>query len=137
MGRVNRWGFAFPFFIVKYGITWSTSTAENECMGATATAVAVVDRLNRLLLQKCPKARTVCNAAFSIVVGDGTARLYVTWRGDENIYYTRAVAFFDLQIDLGLRELSLCVKKIIDWGKDTRLREIKRALEAIGKADSK
>ncbi|KAK8131090.1 hypothetical protein PG984_007528 [Apiospora sp. TS-2023a] len=137
MGRVNEWGLAFPFFVVKYGIKYSTKVAESECMGATATAVAVVERLNRLLLQKCPKAQTVCNAAFSIAVGEGSARLWITWRGDEKVYYMRRVATFDMDVDLGLREMSLCVKKIIAWGKGACLQEIQQALEAISGADSK
>lgn len=137
MGRVNGRGLAFPFLVVKYGIKHSTKVAESECMGATSTAVAVIDRLNRLLSKKCPEAQTVCNAAFSIVVGDGSAKLWVTWSGGKQAYYMREVAFFNLKRDIGLREMSLCVKEVIAWGKGTRLQEIQRALEALGEADSK
>ncbi|KAK8044149.1 hypothetical protein PG993_004173 [Apiospora rasikravindrae] len=127
---------AFPFLIIEYisdqGIRWA---AENQCMGGSATSVAMVNGLNDML-KKCNETQRVNNTAFSFVINHFHAMLYVSWMGEgEKEYLVRRLLMFDLYAGNEFSKFTTCVKIIINWGKGDRLKEIKWALDVIGGKD--
>ncbi|KAK7941348.1 uncharacterized protein PG986_013735 [Apiospora aurea] len=140
MGRASETELAFPFFIIEYkSDQGSHSVAENQCLGGSATCVAIINGLNDML-KKCDVIRRVNTTAFSFVIDHRGAESYVSWMGeDEEEYRMQPLSEFRFikggQSELG--EFATCVRNIINWGKGARLREIKWALDAIGEKDRK
>ncbi|KAK7932283.1 hypothetical protein PG985_002995 [Apiospora marii] len=72
----------FPFFIIEYKSDAGRRTvAQNQCLGGSATCVAIINRLNELL-GKYPRSQEVCNVAFSFVIDLQHAELFISWMGD-------------------------------------------------------
>ena len=65
------------------------------------------------------------------------ARLYVSWKYNELQYYMRKVDSFLLQKPKDYVEFRKHVLNIIDWGKDGRLKEIRKSLDNLLKESRK
>ncbi|KAK7992335.1 hypothetical protein PG988_001129 [Apiospora saccharicola] len=82
IGEASPHDIFFPFVIIEYkSDSGSRAVAVNQCLGGSATCVAIMDRLNTLL-EKYPGAKKVCNAAFSFVIDLHQAELFVSWMDD-------------------------------------------------------
>ncbi|KAK8053350.1 hypothetical protein PG996_012651 [Apiospora saccharicola] len=165
MGEAIAGSLFFPFFIIEFkSDAGNRGVAENQCLGGSATCVAIMKNLNDLL-GNYPGAPKVCDAAFSLVIDLRQAELFVSWMGDneddeedkeegdeeeeqeereseekegvQKKCYMRRHKNFDLkEADQFLQFVSY-IESIIDWGKGKRLREIQRALTFIRKEDRK
>ena len=133
----NSQGLIFPFFVIKFkadgpGGSGSMWVATNQCLGGSASCVNIAERLNRQLRQyKNEKVRPIDSAAFSIAMNGTEARLYISWKHDELKYYTQKVDSFLLQKPKDYMEFRKYVLNIIDWGKDERLKEIRKSLDNL------
>ncbi|KAF4631100.1 hypothetical protein G7Y89_g7042 [Cudoniella acicularis] len=133
----NTQELVYPFFVIEFkadgpGGSGSMWVATNQCLGASATCVSISERLNRRLRQCTnPKVQPIDSAAFSIAMNGTEARLYVSWKHDELKYYMRKVDSFLLQKPREYVEFRKHVLNIIDWGKEKRLKEIRRSLESL------
>ncbi|KAI0006533.1 hypothetical protein F4779DRAFT_629738 [Xylariaceae sp. FL0662B] len=133
----NSRNLVFPFFVVEfksdglYGRDGSLWVVINQCLGDAASCVNVTERLNIWLAQcESDEVRPINSAAFSIAMSGAVARLYVSWKHDEQ-YYMRKVKSFLLQCPDGYLEFRKYVRNIIDWGKDRRLSEIRSSLDTL------
>jgi hypothetical protein len=133
----NSQSLSYPFFVIEVkadgpsgaGSLW---VATNQCLGASASCVSIVERLNRQLrLCKSNKVQPIDSTAFSIAMNATEARLYISWKHDELKYYTRKVDSFLLQKPNDYVEFRKYVRNIIDWGKDRRLKEIRDSLNIL------
>ncbi|KAK8044213.1 hypothetical protein PG993_004237 [Apiospora rasikravindrae] len=134
-GKPGSSDLAFPFLIVEGKVDAPKKSClkvgENQCLGASATCVSIINRLNSLLLLKCEGAKKVRSAIFSIAVNQDVARLYVSWMGDDDIYYMKRICLVDLWLEAGRRDLARYAANIMDWGSGTRFKDIQRALDII------
>lgn len=60
---------------------------------------------------------------------NNTAQLYISWKEADLNYYLQRVGAFLLSCPEHFKEFRKQVRNILDWGKDTRLTEIKDALD--------
>ncbi|KAK8131088.1 hypothetical protein PG984_007526 [Apiospora sp. TS-2023a] len=82
MGEAIAGSLFFPFFIIEFkSDAGNRDVAENQCLGGSATCVAIMKNLNDLL-DNYPRAPKVCDAAFSLVIDLRQAELFVSWMGD-------------------------------------------------------
>ncbi|KAK3373232.1 hypothetical protein B0T24DRAFT_593463 [Lasiosphaeria ovina] len=129
----NTQGLMYPFFVIEFkgngGDLW---VATNQCLGGSASCVNIAERLNRQLkAYKSSKVKPVDSTAFSIAMNGTEARLYVSWKHSDLDYYMQKVDSFLLQKPQDYIEFRKHVKNIIDWGKDTRLKEIRESLDTL------
>ncbi|KAK0723976.1 hypothetical protein B0T21DRAFT_372923 [Apiosordaria backusii] len=123
-----------PFFAIEFkgdgpsggGSMW---VATNQCLGASASCVHIVECLNHQL-RECG-SDPVSSAAFSIAMNGTEARLYVSWKHDELDYYMAHVKSFLLHEPEHYIEFRKYVRNIIDWGKDKRLTDIRNSLDIL------
>ncbi|KAK3332612.1 hypothetical protein B0T19DRAFT_482849 [Cercophora scortea] len=134
-GSKNR--LMYPFLAIELkadgplgpGGIW---VATNQCLGASASCVNVAERLNRQLrLCNDETIRPINSAAFGIAMNATEARLFISWKHSERDYYTRKVRGFLLQDPDHFIEFRRHVNNILDWGKNERLNDIRRALDHI------
>ena len=127
----------YPFFVIEFkgdgpsgaGSLW---VATNKCLGGSASCVNIAERLNdRLRLCKSNEIRSISSTAFSVAMTGTEARLYISWKHDELIYYMQVVRSFCLQEPADYIEFRKYVRNIIDWGKDGRLKEIQDSLNIL------
>lgn len=84
--QANSLDLIYPFFILEFkgdgpAGTGSMWVAINQCRGASATCVNMVDQLNRQLEKyKDISVRAVDNAAFSVATNGIEARLFISWK---------------------------------------------------------
>ncbi|KAF1960523.1 hypothetical protein CC80DRAFT_513381 [Byssothecium circinans] len=127
-------GLRFPFFAIEFkaagGSRGDLWVATNQCAGASSACLNAVDRLNTLL-QKTGSEQRVDNLSYSIAVDNSTAQLYISWKEANLNYYLQRVDAFLLSCPEHFREFRKQVRNILDWGKDTRLPQIKDALDII------
>ncbi|KAJ8107781.1 hypothetical protein ONZ43_g6628 [Nemania bipapillata] len=129
----NNQDLMYPFFVIKFkgngGDLW---VATNQCLGGSASCVNIAERLNRQLKAcKSSKVKPVDSTAFSIAMNGTEARLYVSWKHSDLDYYMQKVDSFLLQKPQDYIEFRKHVRNIIDWGKDTRLKEIRESLDTL------
>jgi hypothetical protein len=62
---------------------------------------------------------------------DMQVHLYNSWKHNELEYYMQAFDSFLLQKPEQYLEFRKHVRNIVDWGKDTRLKEIRRSLDTL------
>lgn len=106
--------------------------ATNQCLGGSTSCVNIAERLNRQLRQCNNKEIKLINsAAFSIAMNGTEARLYISWKHDELNYYMANVTSFLVQQPEQYVAFRKYVRNIIDWGKDTRLKEIRDSLDSL------
>lgn len=133
----NSQSLIYPFFAIEFngdgpsgsGSMW---VAENQCLGASATCVNISERLNAQL-KDCNSAdvRLINSAAFSIVMSGTEARLYISWKHNEEKYHMANVKNFLLQDPEHYLEFRRYALNIIDWGRDRRLKEIQHSLDNL------
>lgn len=129
----NSQDLMYPFFVIEFkgngGDLW---VATNECLGGSASCVNIAERLNRQL-KACKNSRVklIDSTAFSIAMNGTEARLYVSWKHSDLDYYMQKVDSFLLQKPQDYIEFRKHVKNILEWGKDTRLKEIRESLDTL------
>ncbi|OBT65449.1 hypothetical protein VE03_06022 [Pseudogymnoascus sp. 23342-1-I1] len=142
----NNDGLMFPFLAIEQkgdgpvsrGSLW---VATNQCLGASASCVNIVERFNQLKRKCNPSSnndnnsygdnvdvKSVDSISFSIAMNGSEARLYVTWKQDEVTYHTAIVDSFLLQRPCDFLNFRRYVLNILDWGMDARLTGIKNSL---------
>ena len=133
----NSQNLIYPFFVIEFKADGSSGAgslwvATNQCLGGSASCVNIAERLNRQLRQcKNQKVTPIDSAAFSIAMNGTEARLYVSWKHNELKYYTRKVDSYLLQKPTDYVKFRKHVLNIIDWGKDERLKEIRKLLDSL------
>ncbi|KAK0612678.1 hypothetical protein B0T17DRAFT_610709 [Bombardia bombarda] len=131
-GTANSHGLMYPFFVIEFksnrGDLWAGT---NQCLGGSASCVNIAEGLNNQL-KKCNNSnvKPIDSTAFSIVMNGEVARLYVSWKHSDS-YYMQKVKSFLLQEPVHYIEFCKYVKNIIDWGRDTRLKEIRESLDTL------
>ncbi|KAK8131091.1 hypothetical protein PG984_007529 [Apiospora sp. TS-2023a] len=148
IGVVNHYDLAFPFFVVECKVEGankgSLKVGENQCAGASATCVSMIDRLNEEL-ERYPEAQKVANTAFCAVVNQDEARIFASWmemkkdkRGkDTKAYYLLEISTLKLRFAADRLELCRLVTNIMDWARGPRLDKIKQALDFINEQERK
>ncbi|KFY80967.1 hypothetical protein V499_00236 [Pseudogymnoascus sp. VKM F-103] len=139
----NNDGLVFPFFAIEQkgdgpvsrGSLW---VATNQCLGASASCVNIVERFNQLLRQCNDNNDDIKggnidvglpnSTSFSIAMNGSEARLYVTWKHDEFKYHTAIVDSFLLQRPMDFLKFRRYVLNILDWGMSARLTAIRNSL---------
>jgi hypothetical protein len=106
--------------------------ATNQCLGGSTSCVNIAENLKRQL-RACnsDKVQPINSAAFSIAISGTEARLYISWKHSELDYYMQKVRSFLLQEPDNYLEFRKYVRNIIDWGNDTRLKEIRNSLDIL------
>jgi hypothetical protein len=127
-------GLRFPFFAIEIKAACGTGgniwVAANQCAGASAACLNAVGRLN-MLLQAYESTQRVDHWCYSLAVDNNIAQLYVSWKEDEMQFYLQQVGTFLLSSPEHFTEFRKQVRNILDWGKDTRLDEIRNALDIV------
>ncbi|KAH7019528.1 hypothetical protein EDB80DRAFT_632606 [Ilyonectria destructans] len=126
-------GMIYPFLIIEVkgdgGSMWG---AMNQCLGGSASCVNVTEILNRRLrLCKSDIVHPINSAAFSIAINGAEARLYISWKHNEQDYYMTTVDTFLLQDPEHYLKFRKYVYNIIDWGRGKRLEEIRKSLDSL------
>ncbi|KAK3379027.1 hypothetical protein B0T24DRAFT_144293 [Lasiosphaeria ovina] len=127
-------GLRFPFFAIEFKAAGGTRgdlwVATNQCAGASLACLNAVDRLN-ISLPKHPSVQRIDNLSYSIAMDNNTAQLYISWKEDNLNYYLQRVGAFLLSDPEHFKSFRKQVRNILDWGKDTRLTQIRDALDTI------
>lgn len=128
-------GLLFPFFSIDFKVAGGTGgdlwTAANQCAGASAACVQAVDQLNTVLDEVQCRGR-VLNLCYSLAVDNNLAQLYVSWRdeNDQTVYIQRVDSFL-LSSPERFAKFRQRVLAILEWGRGTRLNDIRLALGLI------
>ena len=128
-------GLLFPFLTVDFKAAGGTGgdlwTAANQCAGASAACVQVVDQLNTVLGEVGCRRR-VLSICYSLAVDNNLAQLYASWR-DENdkTTYIQRVDSFLLSNPENFAGLHHRVLAILAWGRGARLKNIRWGLDLI------
>lgn len=127
-------GLRFPFFAIEFKAAGGTRgdlwVATNQCAGASSACLNAVYQLNTLLSEH-PDVKRVDNLSYSIAVDNNTAQLYISWKEDDLNYYLQRIDAFLLSSPEHFKNFRKHVRNILDWGKGTRLEQIKGALDVI------
>ncbi|KAK4151831.1 hypothetical protein C8A00DRAFT_16797 [Chaetomidium leptoderma] len=127
-------GLRFPFLAIEFKGTGGTRgnlwVATNQCAGASAACLHAVDRLN-VLLRAHERVKTVDNLSYAIAVDNNMAQLYISWKESQVNYSVQRVDTFMLSRPEEFSDFRKQVRNILDWGKDTRLMQIREALDTI------
>jgi hypothetical protein len=132
----NSLGLLYPFFVIEFkgdgssgrGSLWE---ATNQCLGGSASCTSIAERLNRRLEES--KVQLINSATFSVAMNGTEARLYISWKHDKLNYHIQGIECFLLQRPDHYLEFYKHVQNIIDWGKDTRLKQIQESLDRLEK----
>ncbi|KFY26903.1 hypothetical protein V491_01118 [Pseudogymnoascus sp. VKM F-3775] len=139
---VNNEDLSFPFLAIEQkgdgpasrGSLW---VATNQCLGASASCVNIVERFNQQLRKSSSSnsnnnnsddVQLVSSISFSIAMNGSEARLYVTWKQAEIAYHTAIVDSFLLQRPADFLNFRRYVLNILDWGMRGRLTAIQASL---------
>jgi hypothetical protein len=130
----------YPFFFIEVksdGPQSSCSlwTATNQCLGGASACIKMIETLDNHV-RACTRVELkLNNVAFSIAMSGSEARLYITWKGDEDDgYLTQKVSDYMLQRPHEMLLFRRDTLNIIDWGRTERLQQIQFALDAIVEA---
>jgi len=127
-------GLRFPFFAIKFKAAGGTKgdlwVATNQCAGASAACLNAIEQLNASLPNH-PSVQRVDNLSYSIAVDNNTAQLYISWKEDGLNYYLQRIGDFLLSRPGDFKDFHKEVRRILKWGKDTRLKQIRVALDTI------
>ncbi|KAK3936243.1 hypothetical protein QBC46DRAFT_367034 [Diplogelasinospora grovesii] len=119
-------GLRFPFFAIKFKAAGGTRgdlwVATNQCAGASSACLNAVDQLNTSLRDH-QSVQRVDNLSYCIA-------LYISWKEDGLNYYLQRVNAFLLSRPEDF-------KSFRKQGKDTRLTQIRDALDTILKENRK
>lgn len=140
-GVANKSGLLFPFFVVEVkgdsggGSGSSLYVATNQCLGGSATCISIAERLNQQLRESSrlsgSPVRQTDSAAWSIAIDNSQARLYISWQGEDLVYYTRGVDSFLLQRPEDYLLLRRNIRNILDWGRNERLQDIRGCIDTL------
>lgn len=127
-------GLRFPFFAIEFKAAGGTRgdlwVATNQCAGASSACLNAVDQLNTSLRDH-QSVQRVDNLSYCIAVDNNTAQLYISWKENDLNYYLQRVGAFLLSDPEHFKSFRKQVRNILDWGKDTRLAQIRDALDTI------
>ncbi|KAK0613145.1 hypothetical protein B0T17DRAFT_511485 [Bombardia bombarda] len=127
-------GLRFPFFAIEFKAAGGTRgdlwVATNQCAGASSACLSAVDQLNTSLPDH-QSVQYIDNLSYCITVDNNTAQLYISWKEDGLNYYLQRVDAFLLSKPEDFKSFRKRVRNILDWGKDTRLTQIRVALDTI------
>lgn len=135
VAAVTTNGLTFPFLAIEIKSTGGTRgdlwVGTNQCAGASSACLEAVDRLNSLLKQQGSVHR-IDNVVYSIAMDNNVAKLHVSWKEDDSPHYLlQRVGAFLLLDPEHFKSFRNQVRCILDWGKDTRLHQIRDALDII------
>ncbi|KAL1893584.1 hypothetical protein Sste5346_006415 [Sporothrix stenoceras] len=138
----SRNALLYPFFIVEYkGVGGNMWVATNQCLGGTSACISIAEKLNRRLFEaahaKDGVVTTVDSTAFSIAMNGNEARMYVSWKQDELNYYTTNIDCYALRRPDEYRRFRRMVRNVVDWGRNDRLKGIKKGLDQLLEAAEK
>jgi len=124
-------GLRFPFFAIEFKAAGGTRgdlwVATNQCAGASSPCLNAMDQLNASLRE----TQRIDNVCCCIAADNNTAQLYISWKEDDLNYYLQQVDAFLLWSPEHFRNFRKQVRNILGWGKDTRLQQIRDALDII------
>ncbi|PVH93676.1 hypothetical protein DM02DRAFT_541060 [Periconia macrospinosa] len=124
-------GLRFPFFAIEFKAAGGTRgdlwVATNQCAGASSACLNAMDQLNASLRG----TQRIDNVCCCIAADNNTAQLYISWKEDDLNYYLQQVDAFLLWSPEHFRNFRKQVRNILGWGKDTRLQQIRDALDII------
>ncbi|TPX14894.1 uncharacterized protein E0L32_005003 [Thyridium curvatum] len=127
-------GLRFPFLAVEFKAAGGTQgdlwVAANQCAGASSACLSAMSQLNKSL-QEYQRVERVDNFSYSIAVDNNTAQIYISWKEDDLNYCLQRVDAFLLSRPEEFKDFRSRVRNILDWGKDTRLTQIRDALDVI------
>ncbi|KAI1323286.1 hypothetical protein F5Y16DRAFT_403589 [Xylariaceae sp. FL0255] len=147
LGQANGLNLHFPFLTVEFkahvhvnGDLWWEAT--NQCAGASASCVEIIDRLNAELRKRSEYADSGCTnsiatVAFSYSIDQSNAHLYITWKTEDCKYYMRRAKFYCLDKKEEFAMFRRDMRMIIEWGEHHRFKEIQAALDFTLDADRK
>lgn len=126
-------GLRFPFFAIEFKAAGGTRgdlwVATNQCAGASSACLTAVDQLNTSLQHQ--SVQPIDKLSYCIAVDNDTAQLYISWKEDGLNFYLQRVDAFLLSRPEDFKSFRKQVRYILDWGKNTRLTQIKDALDTI------
>jgi hypothetical protein len=136
----NPLNIVFPFLLIEFkgdgpsgnGSLWA---ATNQCLGGSASCINISERLNRRVGEY--NIEGFNTTVFSIAMSGSEARLFVSWKQDNESYYTQKVDSFALQRAEHYLEFRSYVLNIIDWGLKARLERIQNLLDQLFEEDRK
>ncbi|KAH6982260.1 hypothetical protein BKA56DRAFT_485344 [Ilyonectria sp. MPI-CAGE-AT-0026] len=133
IGNNQNYHIIYPFLVIEVkGDGESMWGAMNQCLGGSASCVNVAENLNRRLRPyESDMVHPIDSAAFSIAMNGAEARLYLTWKDNEQDYYMTTVDRFLLQDPEHYLKFRKYVLNIIDWGRGRRLEEIRKSLDNL------
>ncbi|KAK4195707.1 hypothetical protein QBC40DRAFT_185223 [Triangularia verruculosa] len=124
----------FPFFCIEFKATATGGNlwvAANQCAGASATCVGIIDQLNTVL-GEAGCSHTVLNLCYSLAVDNNLGQLYVSWKdGGDQVTYIQRVESFLFANPEDFTRLCRRVRAILEWGRGSRLSSICQALDSI------
>jgi hypothetical protein len=80
---------------------------------------------------KLTESHRLNSAAFTLAMSGTEARLFISWQAYDQRYFVQKIRSFALQEASQFLQFRAYVLNIIAWGTDTRLQEIRKALDAI------
>lgn len=133
MGNDQNPGIIYPFLVIEVkGDGESMWGAMNQCLGGSASCVNIAEILNRRVrMCESDMVYPIDSSIFSIAMNGAEARLYVTWKHNEQDYYMTTVDRFLLQDPEHYLKFRKYVLNIIDWGRGRRLEEIRKSLDDL------
>ncbi|KAI9163562.1 hypothetical protein HJFPF1_05179 [Paramyrothecium foliicola] len=133
----NSHDLLYPFLAVELrgdgpDGTGSFWVGTNKCLGSTATCINIMERLSQQT-QACESEELpiLNSAVFSIVMNAHMSRLYLSWKHDDERFYTKSIQDFLLADLAHYNTLRRYVHNIIDWAKGARLQNIQQSLDII------
>lgn len=144
-GVANSRGMLFPFLVIEVkgdsggSSVGSLHVATNQCLGGSATSVAIAETLNRQLRKAVyphKPVHRIDNAVWSIAMSNSEARLFVSWQDEKDArYHTRAVEGFLIRKPADYILFRRYVRNILDWGRGERLEQIRQSLDCLADGD--
>jgi hypothetical protein len=137
VATANGDGLLYPFLVIEVqsdgptdvGTLWA---ATNQCLGGSTSCVKIAELLNNRLREcKSDKIQLINSTVFSIAMTGTEARLYISWKHNELDYYMQKIESFLLQTPDHYLKFRKYVRNIIDWGKNTRMNEIRGSLDSL------
>ncbi|KFH47454.1 hypothetical protein ACRE_016210 [Hapsidospora chrysogenum ATCC 11550] len=131
--KATAQGLRFPFLAVEFKAAGGTHgdlwVATNQCAGASSACLNAIHQLNNCLRDH-QNVQPVDNLSYSIAMDNNTAQLYVAWMEYDTNYYLQRVGSFLMSDPEHFRRFRKHVRNILDWGKGTRLTQIRDALDS-------
>ncbi|OAP54691.1 hypothetical protein AYL99_11139 [Fonsecaea erecta] len=127
----------YPFFVVEFkgnaGLTTgSLWVGTNQCLGATAACIKMVEKLNKYVEGlDTSTLQPVDTTVFSIAMSGSEARLFVSWKEGDGQYITQQIEGLAVCRPDHYVRLHRFVRNVIDWGTGSRLAQIGAVLDYI------